>query len=232
QVAQYTQGKYIFLTYGEKTEAEGGAEGSVSHHTGENFATDKLEAVVIRFVKEEIARQSDRALDYDEAYYSAKRTTAESSEDTLGKLFAQALQNLSDYSSYRLGPDTRCAIMPVVPVAPPSSPEGAKAEEGLSAQAEYFGSQLALAASKAKIFTLVERKDLQTVLGELELQLSGLADEEGAARVGKLLGAEVLVSATVFRAADRYELFLKLVRVETAEVLAATKARIDEALGL
>ena len=45
QIAQYTQGKYIFLTYGEKGESGGGAEGSVSHHTGSNFATDKLEAI-------------------------------------------------------------------------------------------------------------------------------------------------------------------------------------------
>jgi hypothetical protein len=224
QVAQYTQGKYIFLTYGEAGEASGGKEGSVSHHTGANFTTDKLETVVIRFVKEEIARQSDRPLEYDESYYAAQRVQDESREDTLGKLFAQALQGLSDYSTYRLGPTTRLAVMPLAPA------EGAPA--GIAAQAEYLGSQLALAASGSKLFTVVERKDLQAILKELELQLSGLADEGAAAKVGKLLGADVLVSGTVFRKGDVYEVFLKLVRVETAEVLSATKAKISADLGL
>lgn len=224
QVAQYTQGKYIFLTYGEGGEAEGGKEGSVSHHTGTNFTSDKLEAVVIRFVKEEIARQSDKPLEYDESYYAAQRVQDESREDTLGKLFAQALQGLSDYSTYRLEPTTRLAVMPIAPA------EGAPA--GIATQAEYFGSQLALAASSSKLFTVVERKDLQAILKELELQLSGLADEGAAAKVGKLLGAEVLVTGTVFRKGDVYEVFLKLVRVETAEVLSATKAKINADLGL
>jgi len=228
QIAQYTHGRYIFLTYGEKGEAEGGRELSVSHHTGSNYSTDKLESIIIRFVKEEIARQSDRELEYDESYYSARKTPDESREDTLGALFSQALQNLSDYSSIRIGEKTRCAIMPI------SVPEGAPAPlaASLATQAEYFGSQLALSASKAKLFTLVERKDLQKVLGELELQLSALADEESAAKVGRLLGAEVLVTGSIYEKEGGYELFLKLVRVETAEVLSAAKARIERDLGL
>ncbi|MBL8967545.1 MAG: VWA domain-containing protein [Spirochaetaceae bacterium] len=229
QLSQYTQGKYIFLTYGEGGESEGGKEGSVSHHTGTNFTTDKLEAVVIRFVKEELARFSEKPLVYDESFYEANKIADESREDTLGKLFAEALQNLADYSTFRMGPETRLAVMPI---APPEAADPAAPATGLSANAEYFGSQLAQAATAAKLWTIVERKDLQKILKELELQLSGLADEESAAKVGKLLGAEVLVSGSVYRKDDRYELFLKLVRVETAEVLAATKARIDAKLGL
>ncbi len=225
QIAQYTQAKYIFLTYGEGGESEGGKEGSVSHHTGTNFTTDKLEAVVIRFVKEEISRFSDKPLAYDESFYEANKVADESREDTLGKLFGEALKNLADYSTFRLGPETRLAVMPV---SPPSGDAGA----ALAATAEYFSAQLAQAAAASKLWTVVERKDLQTVLKELELQLSGLVDEEAAAKVGRILGAEVLVSGSVYRRDERYELFLKLVRVETAEVLAATKARIDLKLGL
>ncbi len=224
QVAQYTQGKYIFLTYGEKGEAEGGKEGSVSHHTGSNFATDKLEAIIIKFVREEIARQSDKPLEADQAYSDARKIADETREETLSKLFSQALQDLSDYSSLRLPPDARLAVMPLVAAE--------ASAEGTAAQAEYFGSQLGLAAAKAKLFTIVERGNLQAILGELELQLSGLADEGAAAKAGKLLGADFLVTGTVFRGSERYELFLKLVRVETAEVLAATKARLDLNLGL
>jgi TolB-like protein len=224
QIAQYTQGKYIFLTYGEKGESEGGKEGSVSHHTGSNFSTDKLEAIVIKFVRDEISRQSDKPLEAEEAYSDARKIEDESREETLSKLFTQALQDLSDYSSLKLAPDAKLAVMPL------AAAEGSA--EGTAAQAEYFGSQLSLAASKTKLFTVVERGNLQAILGELELQLSGLADEGAAAKAGKLLGADFLVTGTVFLAQERYELFLKLVRVETAEVLAATKARVDVKLGL
>ena len=224
QIAQYTQGKYIFLTYGEKGESAGGKEGSVSHHTGSNYASDKLEAIVIRFVREEIARQSDRPIETEEAYSDARKVADESREATLSKLFGQALQDLSDYSSIKLPPEAKLAVMPLVS-APNSGADSAS-------QAEYFGSQLALAASKAKLFKVVERGNLQAVLGELELQMSGLADDGSAAKAGKLLGADYLVTGTMFRGTERYELFLKLVRVETAEVVAATKARLDLKLGL
>ena len=235
QIAQYTQGKYIFLTYGETGESSGGAEGSVSHHTGSNFTADKLEAVIIRFVKEEISRQSDRPLQYDESYISAQRVPDETREATLGKLFEAALQDLSDYSTLKLGQQTRCAILPISTAAPsPAPPAGDNAQDAkeLATQSEYFGSQLTLAASRTRLFTLVERKDLQSVLHELELQLSGLSDDSAAAKVGKLLGAEVLVTGTLYRAGDQYELFLKLIRVETSEVLAATKAKLALNLGL
>ena len=233
QIAQYTQGKYIFLTYGEKGEAAGGKEGSVSHHTGSNFATDKLEAIVIKFVRDDIARQSDKPIEADDTYSDARKIESETREDTLSKLFTQALQDLSDYSSLRLAPESKLAVMPLA-VAQGSGEETPKegSVDGASAQAEYFGSQLSLAASRSKLFTIVERGNLQAILGELELQLSGLADEGNAAKAGKLLGADFLLTGTVFRASGRYELFLKLLRVETAEVLAATKARLDLKLGL
>jgi Mg-chelatase subunit ChlD/TolB-like protein len=224
QIAQYTQGKYIFLTYGEKGESAGGKEGSVSHHTGSNFSTDKLEAIVIKFVRDEIARQSDKELESELAYSEAKRIEDESREDTLGKLFAQSIGDLSDYSSLKLPAGAKLAVMPLAP-ASGSAP-------AIASQAEYFGSQLSLAATKAKAFTIVERGNLQAILGELELQLSGLADEESAAKAGKLLGADYLVTGTVFAGKERYEIFLKLVRVETAEVLSATKAKLDLKLGL
>jgi Mg-chelatase subunit ChlD len=221
QIAQYTYGKYIFLTYGESDESEGGAPGSVSHHTGANFQTDKLEAIIIRFAREELAYLTDQPLDQGEDYFEANRIADEKKGDTLDKLFEMALGQLVDYSSVRLAAGTRAATLPVVP-----------APEGLKLDAEYFSDSLVQALTRNKAFTAVERKDLQKILAELQLQLSGLADESNAARVGKIMGAEVLLSGTLYRKADTFELFLKLVRVETGEVLAVTKARIDIKLGL
>jgi hypothetical protein len=42
----------------------------------------------------------------------------------------------------------------------------------------------------------------------------------------------MLVLGKLYKKQDSYEIFLKLVRVETSEVLSVTKARIDVKLGL
>lgn len=221
QLSQLTDARYIFLTYGESGESEGGAEGSVSHHTGSNYQTDKLEAIVIRFVKEEVAWLSDTPVLVDEDYFSARPVDEESRDETLGKLFVEAVGNLADYSTFRFGPEAPCVILPV-------SATG----EGLGPSAEYFGERLVLAASEAGRWKPVERKELQRVLAELELQLSGLADPATAARAGELLGADLAVASSLYLRDGRYELFLRLVRVSTAEVLAVARAKIDKDLGL
>ncbi|MCX7023536.1 MAG: VWA domain-containing protein [Spirochaetes bacterium] len=221
QLAQYTDARYIFLTYGEAGEAQGGREGSVSHHTGTNFTTDKLEAVVMRFVKEEMAFQSDTPLETGEDYFDAKKVEDENREKTLELLFTDALKNLVDYSTYRIGPDTPCAVLPVT-----------TSDQTIATTAEYFGERVLLTASGAKLWKIVDRKNLQAIADEIELQLSGLFDESQAAKVGELLGAEILVVGNVYKRGGTYELFLKLVRVQTAEVLAVSRAKIDEKLGL
>lgn len=224
QISQITQAKYIFLTYGESGESEGGTVGSVSHHTGTNFSSDKLEAIIMKFAKDELAYLSDVPITIDDSWFDAQKIADEKAQDTLGKLFAETLRNLSDYSTYKVSGATRAVVLPV------ELPKDAEPE--LKRQAEYFSEQVLLAARSGALFTVVERKDLQKVLAELELQYSMLADEAKAAKLGQLLGGEVLVSGTLYRKGERYELFMKLVRVETGEVLSVAKAKIDLKLGL
>ncbi len=102
----------------------------------------------------------------------------------------------------------------------------------LAAVSEYFTEQSVLSLAGNRAFALVERENLQKVLRELEFQLSDLADESKAARLGKMLGAEVLVMGKVYPVKENYEIFVKLVRVETAEILSVIKVKIDKALGL
>jgi Mg-chelatase subunit ChlD len=225
QIAQYTSAKYIFLTYGEAGESEGGAPGSVSHHTGANYQTDKLEAIIIRFAKEELSHISDQPIEEEEEYFTASKIGEEQREETLNKLFSMAISQLVDYSTVRIDRGTAAAVLPLSP-----------AQSGLDLNSEYFTEQLILSFGKEEnfreLFRIVERKDLQTILAELELQLSDLAEEQGAAQVGELMGAELLIIGKLYSTAKGYELFLKLLRVETGEVLSVTKAIIDTALGL
>jgi hypothetical protein len=225
QIAQYTSGKYIFLTYGEAGESAGGAPGSVSHHTGANYQTDKLEAIIIRFAKEELSYISDQPVEKEEEYFTADKIGGELREETLGKLFSMAISQLIDYSAVRIDPGTPAAVLPLSP-----------AQSRLDLDSEYFTEQLILSfgkeAKSRELFRIVERTDLQRILSELELQLSDLAEDQGAAQVGELMGAELLIIGRLYSTTKGYELFLKLLRVETGEVLSVTKAVIDKALGL
>ena len=223
QISQYTNAKYIFLTYGEKGESKGGKIGSVSHHTGANFQTDKLEVIVIRFVKEEIANILGKKSIEDE-YIEAKMVSNEKKEKTLKKLFDMALKQLVDYSSEKLDKN-RLSILPI------SLPKNSK-NRSLKLNAEYFSEQLVLNAKNNNSFTLIERKDLQKILKELKLQDSGLIDEKSSVELGKLIGAEYLLVSKLYKKKGKYELFLKLIKVESAEVVSVTKSYIDSALGL
>ena len=221
QISQYTYAKYIFLTYGERGEAEGGKEGSVSHHTGANFQTDKLESIIIRFTKEELSHLSDQPLTDGDAYFQAVSRDDERKDETLQKLFTQATAQLIDYSSFHIEPGTAASLIPFLPTKP----------ETVS-NAEYFTEQMVFSFSKNKTFRMVERKDMQKILDELKLQGTGIVDEKSAAAAGKLMGARMIIVGKLYVSQDNYELFLKLLRVETGEVLAVNKLRIDRKLGL
>ena len=222
QISQLTYAKYLFLTYGKETgENVGGVAGSVSHHTGSNYQTDKLEAIIMRLAKEEISNFTDDPLEMEGGYFEAEKVDHESREETLSKLFKEAISNLIDYSTLKIEDSRRLGVLPI----------HAKTEHS-ELNAEYFQEQVQLSVAQNNQFVLIARKDLQAVLEEQKLQLSGLLTEAQTTKIGELLGAELLLAGELYEKEDGYDLFLKLLRVETAEILAVTKIIIDKDLGL
>src|SRR5436309_3436748 len=64
----------------------------------------------------------------------------------------------------------------------------------------------------------VERAELEKVLGEQELGLSGTVSPVTAAKVGHLTGAKVLVSGRVFKADKELIVVAKIIGTETSRV--------------
>ena len=64
----------------------------------------------------------------------------------------------------------------------------------------------------------VERAELEKVLGEQELGLSGTVSTESAAKVGQLTGAKVLVTGRVFKADEQTIIVAKIIGTETSRV--------------
>jgi TolB-like protein len=78
---------------------------------------------------------------------------------------------------------------------------------------------------------LVDREDLEKMLKELELNLSGVVDPSQATRVGQLTGAKILVSGSVLQVDTKLYLVAKIIGTETSRVLgASTKGNVDDQL--
>ncbi len=69
---------------------------------------------------------------------------------------------------------------------------------------------------------LVERSQIEQILGEQTLGLSALADPGSAAKVGHLLGAKVLITGRVITAGEQTVLVAKIMSTETSRVFGET----------
>jgi curli biogenesis system outer membrane secretion channel CsgG len=69
---------------------------------------------------------------------------------------------------------------------------------------------------------LVDREDLEAVLSEMELSLSGLTNPDTAVKIGNLTGAKLLVTGSVFELDDSIYVVGKIIGTETSRVVGAS----------
>jgi TolB-like protein len=86
--------------------------------------------------------------------------------------------------------------------------------------ADFFESDF----SKLSSLKVVERDKVDYVLKEIELSKSGMVEKSTAIRVGKLLGAQIMVFGNVTQLDDRHaKMLVKAVKVETSEIIASVE---------
>ncbi|RPJ38557.1 MAG: hypothetical protein EHM35_04265 [Planctomycetaceae bacterium] len=83
---------------------------------------------------------------------------------------------------------------------------------------QQLGDILTARLSTYDQFTLVERKRLQDVLAEMQLNLSGMVETGQATKVGKVVGARILVFGRAFAVDRDLYLVAKIVGAETSQV--------------
>jgi TolB-like protein len=79
---------------------------------------------------------------------------------------------------------------------------------------------------------VIERAQMQDILTEQRLSLSGRVDESTALEVGKLLGAQYVIHGQVTSIADNLRMDMRAVDVETSEIMEVQKlsGRTDDLL--
>src|SRR3989337_251603 len=74
-------------------------------------------------------------------------------------------------------------------------------------------------------FDVIERRLLEKILQEQKLGVSGVVDSESIARLGKVLGAKIVVTGSVMKLREFVEVNARLINVENASIIAAEKVK-------
>lgn len=217
QIAQYTMAPFVFLTSGEKGNSEGSAS-SVSHHVGSNWVAENLDAIIVRMVKSEMAHLTKRGAPVRDDFFSASAHRELPADGVLEDLFTQSVRQLLDYSVEKIDARTPTVILPL------SGEFNAKARAQLARRL-----QIGLARTKA--FQLLEQESQPKLLAAIAKQLGSNYDEARATEVGRLVPAKLAVLGHI-ASTDKAtcEVMIKLVRLETGEVLSLSLLKIDRAL--
>ena len=81
-------------------------------------------------------------------------------------------------------------------------------------------------------FDVIERRLLEKILGEQRLHVSGMVDQNSAAKVGKLLGVKIIISGSVVKFQNSLEANARIIDVESASIIAAESVKSSTATRL
>ena len=100
------------------------------------------------------------------------------------------------------------------------------------ALADDVQEDLSTALTKTGVFELVERSQIDKVLGELRIQNSGLADTSTIIKLGKLVGVKAVLVGSISDRKDSYMINVRLINVESGRVQVAESIVIDKEIEL
>lgn len=81
-------------------------------------------------------------------------------------------------------------------------------------------------------FEVIERRLLEKILTEQQLGLSGIMDESSASKLGRMLGAKVVISGSVMSLKGQIEVNARIIDVQTGSVIAAENVKSRSTEGL
>jgi Curli production assembly/transport component CsgG len=92
------------------------------------------------------------------------------------------------------------------------------APKGLEAEAEKLTLLLGVHLSQKAEFQMVERVEIEKLLSEQELSLTGTIDTATASKIGHIVGAQILITGRVLDVGGKHMAVAKIIGVETSRV--------------
>jgi len=81
-------------------------------------------------------------------------------------------------------------------------------------------------------FDVIERRLLEKVLQEQKIGVSGLVDESSASKLGRVLGAKIVITGSVMEFQGVVEANARIIEVETSSIIAAENVKSTSAVKL
>ncbi|MDA3939226.1 MAG: hypothetical protein PF693_07950 [Spirochaetia bacterium] len=79
--------------------------------------------------------------------------------------------------------------------------------------------------AKGGLVKPVERQELEKVMDELKLSMSGLTDDDYALQAGKLLGAKYILSGSLSKIGEQIKISCRLIETETSQIVYTESSR-------
>jgi len=115
-----------------------------------------------------------------------------------------AIRDASDYLNNHVPPGSKIVILNVQSNFPDLS--------------DYIIDELTANAVNDRIFTVVDRQQLDAIRAEQDFQWSGEVDDKSAVEIGNKTGAQTIVSGAIDRLGDGYRMRIRALEVQTAQV--------------
>jgi TolB-like protein len=115
-----------------------------------------------------------------------------------------AIRDASDYLNNNIPAGSKLVILNIQSDSAPLS--------------NYIIDELIANTVNDRVFTVVDRAQLDAIRAEQNFQFSGEVDDNLALEVGKFFGAQSIVSGTVSMLGNRYRMTIRALEVQTAQV--------------
>jgi len=115
-----------------------------------------------------------------------------------------AIREASDYLNEKLPKENKLVILNI--------------QSEFPALSEYIIDELIANTVNDRSFILVDRQQLSTIRTELNFQMSGEVDDATAQSVGRMAGAQIIISGAVSRIGSLYRLRIRALSVESAQI--------------
>jgi len=125
-----------------------------------------------------------------------------------------AIRETSDYLNKQLPKGNKLVILNV--------------QSEFPALSEYIIDELIANTVNDRAFSVVDRQQLNTIREELDFQMSGEVDDATAQALGRMAGAQIIISGAVSRIGDLYRLRIRALSVQSAEIVGQFNRNIPD----
>jgi len=120
-------------------------------------------------------------------------------------------------------------ILPSIPFAQQVQSIAVIEFEGLGisqAEAKALTNELEIYLSNLGVYRIIERGEMENILQEQGLQQTGCIASECAVEIGKMVGAQLLVSGSVSKVGSIFSVTAKILNVETGELVKSASYKV------